>query len=71
MFHRMFRPRTEPATVINWQQFTKNAETQKPMHAENGPPGRHRTWDHGEWRFRWTWRRSRLELAGRDMKPVK
>ncbi|CAK9051357.1 unnamed protein product [Durusdinium trenchii] len=28
--------KTEPATVINWQQFTKNAETQKPMHAENG-----------------------------------
>ena len=28
--------RTEPATIINWQQFTKHVETLKPMHAENG-----------------------------------
>eukprot|EP00490_Sorites_sp_Unknown_P025115 CAMPEP_0114695704 /NCGR_PEP_ID=MMETSP0191-20121206/71687_1 /TAXON_ID=126664 /ORGANISM="Sorites sp." /LENGTH=150 /DNA_ID=CAMNT_0001992339 /DNA_START=18 /DNA_END=470 /DNA_ORIENTATION=+ len=28
--------REEPAYVINWQQFTKHAETLKPMHAENG-----------------------------------
>ncbi|CAJ1414409.1 unnamed protein product [Effrenium voratum] len=28
--------RTEPAIVVNWQQFTKHAETLKPMHAENG-----------------------------------
>ena len=28
--------RSEPAMVINWQQFTKNAESLKPMHAENG-----------------------------------
>eukprot|EP00435_Cladocopium_sp_Y103_P015501 s1566_g3.t2 len=28
--------RTEPATIVNWQQFTKHAETLKPMHAENG-----------------------------------
>eukprot|EP00438_Fugacium_kawagutii_P010760 Skav218276 [mRNA] locus=scaffold2035:357888:361403:- [translate_table: standard] len=27
------------ATVINWQQFTKHAETSKPMHAENGRLG--------------------------------
>ena len=28
--------RTEPATIVNVQQFTKHAETQKPLHAENG-----------------------------------
>mmetsp|Transcript_42024 Transcript_42024/g.78066 ORF Transcript_42024/g.78066 Transcript_42024/m.78066 type:complete len:169 (+) Transcript_42024:44-550(+) len=28
--------KSEPAIVINWQQFTKHAETLKPMHAENG-----------------------------------
>ena len=28
--------KSEPAMVINWQQFTKHAESLKPMHAENG-----------------------------------
>ena len=28
--------RSEPAFVINWQQFTKHAESQAPLHAENG-----------------------------------
>ena len=28
--------RTEPAIVINWQQFTKHATEGFPMHAENG-----------------------------------
>lgn len=35
-------PRTEPAIVVNWQQFTKHAETLKPMHAENGQLGRNK-----------------------------
>ena len=26
----------EPAIVVNWQQFTKHAETDKGLHAENG-----------------------------------
>lgn len=34
--------RTEPAIVVNWQQFTKHAETLKPMHAENGQLGRNK-----------------------------
>ena len=28
--------RTEPATIINLQQFTKHAETNMPLHSENG-----------------------------------
>eukprot|EP00356_Strombidium_inclinatum_P004902 CAMPEP_0170497232 /NCGR_PEP_ID=MMETSP0208-20121228/24155_1 /TAXON_ID=197538 /ORGANISM="Strombidium inclinatum, Strain S3" /LENGTH=121 /DNA_ID=CAMNT_0010773987 /DNA_START=50 /DNA_END=411 /DNA_ORIENTATION=+ len=28
--------KTDPAIVINWQQFTKNADTGAPLHAENG-----------------------------------
>ena len=28
--------RTEPAIVVNAQQFTKHAETGAPLHAENG-----------------------------------
>ena len=28
--------RTSPCTIVNVQQFTKHAETQAPLHAENG-----------------------------------
>ena len=28
--------------IINWQQFTKHAESLKPMHAENGCLGKAR-----------------------------
>mmetsp|Transcript_23428 Transcript_23428/g.59862 ORF Transcript_23428/g.59862 Transcript_23428/m.59862 type:complete len:170 (-) Transcript_23428:89-598(-) len=28
--------RTEPAVIVNWQQFTKSADSGAPMHAENG-----------------------------------
>lgn len=28
--------RSEPAMIVNWQQFTKHSESGKPLHAENG-----------------------------------